>query len=451
MFRWFGQRSEKRKQKTRELSEREISISPMFKWFGQRPKKSKQKTRQLWEREFNTVKDGLDEKQVVAFVDDLIAQRKASQQASAASLRSVLKTAVTDAEQIAASIKLKAQTEAEEEAARTIDQAKQEADEIRRRTEVAAQEESEDILAASNRKAEISEVEMRQKALLFLLRAREKIEKEVVGEYKRAYARLSSSLQDLLSEGQNIATELKDKRARLWESKNFKLKEYEATLLSASGVAVPPPETLAPAETEIEPDIAGKEKTEEPTQLQEEATEEGIEQPVQLEEEALEEKVEEPVQLEKEATVSELVEVITEELLEENLTEERPGDEEPDSAPLKLDSRALYTGEVELAMAIPVDPKTVSKLYNYLQTTPEIKILHVRGSWDRGTTITVALDKPIPLISMISKIPEIEATPELLQKDNSVKGTSSSLLRAKGKGVKRIKLTLKKGQPPVEG
>jgi len=100
-----------------------------------------------------------------------------------------------------------------------------------------------------------------------------------------------------MSEGQNIAAELKDKRERLWESRRVELKEYEATLLSASGVAIAPPETLAPTETEIEPDIASEEKMGELVQLQEEAPGKGIEQLVQLQEE----KIEQPVQLKEEA------------------------------------------------------------------------------------------------------------------------------------------------------
>jgi hypothetical protein len=296
-------------------------------------------------------------------------------------------------------------------------------------------------------------------------------------------------------------------------------------------VAIAPPETLAPTETEIEPDIASKEKMREPVQLQEEAPGEGIEQLVQLQEEAkrkteetrkdkearkqaekeaklaakeeakrkteetrkdkearkqaekeaklavkeraleekvevpvqvekeaavfepVEEKVEVPVQVEKEATVFELVEEAMEETLGQRPPEERPGKEEKlttgetESAQLKLDSQALYTGEVELDIPVPVELKLVSKLYNYLQTIPELKILHTRGSWDRGTTITVVLDKPMPLISLISKIPDVEVTPELPQKDSLVRGRSSSLLRTGGKGVKGIKLILKEAQP----
>jgi len=435
----------------------------MFKWLGQRSEKKKQKTRQLWEREFNIVKEGLDEEQVVDFINSLIAQHKTSQKASAASLRSVLKTAVTDAEQVAASIKMKAQTEAEAETATIITQAKQEAHEIKRRAEIATQKEAEDILSMANRKAEITGVESKQKALVFLLRAREEIEKEIRTESKKAYSRLSSSLQDLMDEGRNIEIELKGKRAQLWGSKDFELTEHEAALLSIAGAAAAPPETPTPTEAEIEPDIASKEEMKESAQLQEEAAEEVIEPPVQLQEEAseektelptqlqeeaAEEKIEQPVQLEEEVTVSEPVEGTTEELLGQPLPEERLGGEEIDSAGLKLgDSQTLYAGEVELAIALPVELNMVSKLYNYLQTVPEIKILHTRGSWDRGTTITVVLDKPIPLISIISKIPGVEVTPELLQKDSLAKGAPSSLLKAGGKGVKRIKLTLKEVQP----
>ncbi len=326
MFKRLGQRSEKKEQKTKQLEEREINISPMFKWLTKRSDKKVWKARLLWGREFNIVEKGLDEEQVVGFVNDLMAQYSAS-------LAPLLKTAVTDAEQMAASIKLKAQTEAEAETATIIDQAKQEAEEIKRRAEIATQKEAEDILSAANRTAE----------------------------------------------------------------------------------------------------------------LQEEVTGEVIEQPVQLQEEPPKEEIEEPPQLQEEARVSEPVEVIT----EEHLPEERPGRGGTESALLKQGSQTLYAGEVELAIGVPVVLVAVSKLYNHLQTIPEIRILRTTGSWDRGTTITVVLDKPIPLISIISKIPGVEVTPELPQEDSLAEATSTSPLAAGKRGVKRIKLTLKEAPPPV--
>jgi len=468
------------------MVEREISISPMVKWLTKRfNKKDKkkgekvQKTKLLRERKFETAEKGLDEEQVVNSVNDPVAQYGAS-------LDPLLETTVTNAEQLAASIKMKARAEAEAEAERIISQAKQEVQEIKLSAEIAAEaklateKKAEDILATVRRKTEIIETEAKQRTLLYLLRAREEIERQIREDYKRAYARLSSSLQDLMSEGQNIEGELKNKRAKLWESKSFELKEYEAALLKTSEEVTPPLETSASTKTEIEPDVTSKEekteqsaqlqeeateekteqpvrlqgevpeeKTEQPAQLQEEATEEKTEQPVRLQGEVPEEKTEQPAQLQEEATVSEPTEEVTEGPLGQHPPEEIPGREETNSTQLKPgDSQTLYTGEVELAIAIPVELKMVSKLYNYLQAIPDIKILRTTGSWDRGTTITVVADKPIPLISTISRIPGVEVIAELSQQDSSVKGASSSRLRAGGKEAKRIKLTLKEAQSP---
>ena len=465
----------------------------MVKWLGRRTEKAKKQTRQLWEREFDIVKEGLDEKQVISFIDNLITQYKASQQASAASLRSLIQKAVADAEQIAASIKMKARVEAEDEAASIVSQAKQEAEEIKRRTEIETQKEAEEILSSSNRKAEITEVEAKQNALLFLLRAKEEIEHELREEYKSAHSRLSSSLQVILNEGQNIVAELKDKRERLWESKIYELKEHEAIPLDASGAAIIPPDILALAETEIIPAITDKDKTIEPARLQEEAqgttdeAKQAKEAQKQAEKEAnlaakegakrkadeAKQAKEAQKQVEKEAKLAakeeakrkadeakqakeaqkqaekEVELAAREELGGQSLSEESLGDgkkistEKTGPAPLKLDSQAIYNGEVELFIPVPVELKMVSKLYNYLQTIPELKVLHTRGSWDRGTAITVVLDKPMPLISIILKIPGVEVTPELPQKDSLIKGRPGSLLRAGSKGVKGIQLILK--------
>lgn len=279
----------------------------VFKWLGQ-PLGKKPQVKQLRGKEFKVVDKGLDEKQVTASVNDLTTQPEASQEASAALLRSIIQKAVTDAEQLVASIKVRAQAEAEAESASIIDQARQEADEIKRKAKIAVQEK--------------------------------------------------------------------------------------------------------------------------------------IEQPVQLQEEAPEEKMEQPVQLQEEAVASEPTEATTEEPVEQHLQEESPS-RETKSTPLKEDSQTLYTGEVDIDIATPIDLKMVSKLYSHLQTIPEIKILHTRGSWDRGTTITVVLEKPIPLISTISKIDGIEATLEPSEKAGLAKGKSSSLLGTRKEGTRRIKITLK--------
>jgi len=308
----------------------------MFKRLVQRSEKNKQKTRKLRQREFS----------------DLVVRDSAPQQVTADLLSSLLKAAIADAEEIVASIKMRAQAEAEAEATRIVAQVKLEAQEIQDGAEKAAQKQAEEIISAANRKAEIIVEEARQKALQY---------------------------------------------------------------------------------------IASREKIEEPVQLREEAVEEKIEEPVQLREEAVEEKIEEPVQLQEEATIAEPPEAA----VEERLPEERPSRVEAEPAPVKLDSQALYAGQVDLVIPSPVELKLVSRFYNYLHTIPELRILYTRGSWDRDTTITVVLDKPIPLISVILKTPGVEVTPELLEKDVLAKERPSLLLKGEKRAAKRIKLILK--------
>jgi len=436
----------------------------MFKWLSG---KGKQETRQLWDNEFNVVERGLDEEGVVAFVNQLITQHRASERVSADSLRSFLKTAVTNAEQIAASIKTRAQVEAEAEAARITNQAQQEGQDIRRRAQVAAQREAEDILQVANKKAEITEVETKQKALLFLLRAREEIEQEVSEEYKRIYAQLSSSLQRVLEVGQSLEVELKSKRAQLWEGKEFELEEQAAALLKTSAEATPAPETPVPeAEPAVPPEAeVAQEIINEPANLEEEVTKEKEKPPARPKKkkpkrrkklparpkkEVAQEIIKEPVHLEEEVTgekeepPARPMAEVTEEA--EELEEPLPMEEARLTQPQLLDSRSIYNGEVELAIAIPVELGLVSKFYNYLQKLPDMKILHTRGSWDKGTTIAVVLDKPTPLIGRLAKIPDIEVIPELDDKAGPDKETASSLRRGGGKGVRRIKLTLKEAK-----
>jgi cell division septum initiation protein DivIVA len=159
----------------------------MSRWLTQLSKKKNQKTKQLWEKEFSIVEEGLNEEQVVAFVDDLIAHRDASQKSPSDSVRSIIERAVTDAEQIANSLKMKAQKEAAEEAIRIIDKAKQEAEEIRRQVETVTQKETGDILSVLNEKTRLIEEEAKQKVELLLLQTRQEIEKEVREEYKEAH------------------------------------------------------------------------------------------------------------------------------------------------------------------------------------------------------------------------------------------------------------------------
>jgi hypothetical protein len=287
-----------------------------------------QQKRQLWGRDFDVVKDGLDEKQVVSFVNDLMERQGTAQSTS---VRSVIKTAIAEAEKIIDSVAVRAKAEAGEESA--------------------------GIAVHENRKAEET-----------VSKPEEDIEK---------------GMEDTLPE---VAE-------------------------SAQGKTGATEQLLAEINREAET-------------------------PAQLQDETDEEKTAETLQVPEEPSLAEPVERKEAELSEQPIVEETDEQEEEENVLLKQDRNSLYTGEVEISIDKPVDPKMVSKLYNYLQTTPEIKFVRTSGSWERGTTIAVSLDKPVSLISVLSsKIPEANIVPVRPEKGGFV-----------GKrGVRNIRLTLKKG------
>ncbi len=356
----------------------------MFKWLGQQTEKKKR----LWKKDFKIAKKRPDKKQVVSSVDDSIKQNKVPQKVPNTSLNSILKKAIAEAEQIVGSIKTRAQAEAEDEAAKIVGQARQEAEEIKRKAETAIEKQLEEILSGINRKTEVAEIEPP-------VQLKEEVTAEEVKEEPPA-----------------------------------QLKE-EAT---AEEVKEEPPAQLKEEAT------AEEVKEEPPAQLKEEATAEEVkeEPPAQLKEEVTAEEVKEdqPAQLKEEAPVSELTEE----------TEEKHGKEGTTSVLTEKGGQTLYAGEIEIAIATPVELKMVSKFYDYLQTVNELKILRTTGSWDQGTTITVVLGKPIPLVSIVAKmtgVKDIEVTPELVGQDEAASKVSSALLaKKKGKGVRRITVVL---------
>ncbi len=153
----------------------------------------------------------------------------------------------------------------------------------------------------------------------------------------------------------------------------------------------------------FEAEKAGGERVEETTHTQEEA--------VQLQEEVAERTMEaETPQQEESVSVEAVVE---EEVSGKVEAEEGAGKEESETIATKAERESLYTGEVELTVEAPLEPTIISKLYNFLQTTPEIKFIRTMGSWNKGSIIIIMLDKPISLLSVLAaKLPEADVVPE---------------------------------------
>lgn len=168
----------------------------------------------------------------------------------------------------------------------------------------------------------------------------------------------------------------------------------------------------------------------------EEVTEEPEEAPTRAEEEAVAVKDEALTPLQEEAVVPVVEETapegdeaaVTEPVAEKETPagtskqEQKVEKREPRRVLTEEESKSSYHGEVELTIEVPVEPTIVSGLYSYLQTTPEVKFVRTTGSWNKGSTITIVLDKPRPLLSeLVAKLPEADILPDEPQKSGHAK------------------------------
>jgi len=334
----------------------------------------------------------------------------------------MFKKAISDAEEVAADIKEKAQTEAEAEASRIITQAELKIQEIEGRAEIAAQRKAGEIISEAHRKAEIIEVDARQRALLFLAMASDELTEEIGEEYERAYSKFYASLQKLIADRKDVEKELKDRAAKLGESKRFRLLRSEAALLDISRSVASPIEEPTSTEESPKPEDTTDKKVEETTEP--------------------EEKVDGPIELEGEDAIPEATAEPQRELPERRFPEKGSRKGKDKSVSPILDNKELYAGEVEFAIDPQVELQLLSKLYDYLMTLPEMRVLYTQGSWEAGTTITVAIEQPIPLMKLISEIPGVAVTAEILEENNPAKRRLSLLPGMEDKEVEIIKLVL---------
>ncbi len=62
----------------------------------------------------------------------------------------------------------------------------------------------------------------------------------------------------------------------------------------------------------------------------------------------------------------------------------------------------LFSGEAKLVISQPVRMDTLLKLYNYLQTLPDIKLVYTSGAKDTEVAIMISVDKPTSISKLLS-------------------------------------------------
>jgi len=87
--------------------------------------------------------------------------------------------------------------------------------------------------------------------------------------------------------------------------------------------------------------------------------------------------------------------------------EKTTADESATPSPPSDDS-LLFEGEAEIAMVPPADMAQLIRLRRNLRDIPHLKILRTYGRRNGGAAITILIDKPLPLIRILTEMPEVE-------------------------------------------
>ncbi|UCG82014.1 MAG: hypothetical protein JSW38_07265, partial [Dehalococcoidia bacterium] len=92
-----------------------------------------------------------------------------------------------------------------------------------------------------------------------------------------------------------------------------------------------------------------------------------------------------------------------------------------------------FHGTVELALPPPIGLDQMLIIHKQLKETPQVDVLNLGGSVDKGITIRVTIKSPISLISVLSEMPTVEKAYEESLGSNTVvpgrKGAEKGSLR----------------------
>jgi hypothetical protein len=166
----------------------------------------------------------------------------------------------------------------------------------------------------------------------------------------------------------------------------------------------------APAE---QPEMMAEEPQELPTPVPEEEEAEAEAAPV----EQPEMMAEEPQELPTPAPEEEEAEIEAAPVEQPEMMAEEPQElptPVPEEGKEKEEDSALYEGTVELAIPPPVGLDRMLQLHKNLRHIPQIEVMNLGVSKDKGITIRLFLDSPIPLLKLLGDLPEVEKVSEPL-------------------------------------
>ncbi len=338
---------------------------------------------ELWGREFNLAKNGLDETQIVSFVNELMNERDQlmRQAEHLATLTKLAEKTVVEADKLAEEIKKETAEQTEAEATAIIAKAEEQARQM-------IKEKRTEIITIVTKEAEAIKANAEREAGLLVERERERIQPELRDLTQQLYRELLSQLKSLKQQITTLEVEFEHKLSQPAEQTSIVTMEKEplsaqvpATIQQASNIT-------AGIGSEVSLERA-EDKSAEPQQ---------------------------PNQTIDQANTSELEE----------------------KEPLSADSQAelIYNDEVELEILPPIDVKQIMGIMRYLDSLAEIKNTELIPVIDRPLII-VSLREPMHLLEILRTLPEVGEAKEVTNEG------STTVTDADAEGRRRkIRITL---------
>ncbi len=189
-------------------------------------------------REFKRAKNGVDEVQTGAFIDELIRERDelAQSQNHIASLTKLAETTVVEADRLANKIKAEASEQAKAESAAIIDKAKEEAQQL-------AEKKQAEVLEITNKEANTVWAEAEREAAMLLENERKKIRDELHNVVNQQFDYLVEKLESLKQQAAAAQEDFENKMSQ-------PMKESSATTVESE-------EESGAVPTEIEQENTG--------------------------------------------------------------------------------------------------------------------------------------------------------------------------------------------------
>lgn len=365
---------------------------------------SKGKAGEIQRQKFGAVDNGLDEAEVAALVSNLIDQNNdlLSKQEHLRSLTKLLEKAVLKAQEEADSIRAEAEKEANAKVAAIITKAETGAEELiaeaRQRAEdiiKAAEEEAEAIKGPARREAKGIVAEARQKS-----EAAERQSHELLIEATEKVESIKGLAEE---EASRLIADVKQQAECLAKAKITKAEEEGQKIIE---------EAMSTAEIETQ---RIRQKAEQILLMSKKLGEDEIKENFERFCEGL---------LSSSTDAGEGVAALN-------------GSGQAD----RKQNLALYDGTVELTIPPPIALDRIVKLHRHLRGTPDIKIMEMRGTADKGLRMQLHLRSRTPLLNILEAMPEVKKASDPPQRAGSIAHSQS----ATGKRpVRRIVVTITK-------